>query len=458
MNSPRLVLIGVAALAVSISVAWYVSQDVKPEPGAFSATGAAHPGLLDSAKPSILIPTNADSGAREETANSSLSLSASSLGTLLKIQNSFERRHALEQFGYDSAKRGVQVAFAELTKIESQPEREAFVRGMFSQLAEGSSTDALRAIKAITQGPDRIAGLAALVETWQPELAPESKRSVAELRLGASEGMIIARLLGDPSLAVKYARELLSGSERLQILRSAAFLEASRDPQRALSFGQDLQGTDRTQFLEYVARGWARERGGEALAWASGEPDPAVREMLHREVLLGWGTREPAAALQQLAVLSDPGLRDEMFSIIVSEWAGTDTRAAMAWANGLPDAQQRERAEASIQVGAPVGIGVVLNMSEGLPNIADVVPGSSASAGGVLKAGYRIAAIGDGRGGYMDLQGVKLEDVTKMIRGKSGTSVALQVIPPGGSMANRVTVMVPRQQLLFKNPPPISKP
>src|SRR5688572_11165410 len=148
MNSPRLVMIGVAALAVSISVAWFVNQDAKPEPKAFSTTGTAHPGLLE---PSVPIPTNGDPAVREETANPSLSTSAPSLGTLLKIPNSFERRHALEQFGYDSATRGVQVAFAELAKIETQPEREAFLRGMFSQLAEGSSNDALRAIKAIAQ-------------------------------------------------------------------------------------------------------------------------------------------------------------------------------------------------------------------------------------------------------------------------------------------------------------------
>ena len=412
-------------------------------------------GIPDKAKPSVQLPaariTNLSEEGNDKPANSALA-------DVLRLQNQFERQHALERLGYERAKRGVHVAFADLSQIPSRLERAAFLRGAFAQLSEGSSADALRALKAMPAGPDRIVGLTVLVENWQPEAAFEAQRGNMALNLENSEASLIARLLGNPSLAVACARELLSGKERLQIISSAAFEEASRDPKSALSLGSELQGEDRAQFLEAVARGWARSDGASALAWVLEEPDPVVRERLHRETLLSWGANQPEAALERLSAISDPSWRQEALAKIASEWAVHDTRAALEWANGLADPQQHEQALTSIQQSAPVGIGVVLNVSDGLPNITEVLPGSSASAGGILKPGYRIAAIGDGRGGFIDLQGIKLDEASKLIRGKSGTSVALQVIPPGGTFANRVTVMVPRQQLLFKTPPPAPKP
>jgi hypothetical protein len=350
------------------------------------------------------------------------------------------------------------MALGKLVEISTTPERTSFLRGMFAQLAEGNPTDALRAIKAIPPGPDRIAGLTALVVGWQPELATDLRKDVIAMNLESSEASLISRLLENPSLAVGSARELLEGEDLGQLISVAAYREASRDPQRALSFGQDLQGAERAQFLEAVARGWAKTDGAAALAWALDEPDPAMRARLQEGILLSWAQSDPAAAVQQLASIADSPKRQETLGKIAETWAVNDTRAALAWANGLPDPQQRGQAVSSIQNSVPVGIGVVLNTSNGLPSIAEVLPGGSASAGGILKAGYQIAAIGDGRGGFTDLQGAKLDEVAKMIRGKAGTSVALQVIPPGGANANRITVMVPRQQLMFKTPAPDAKP
>jgi hypothetical protein len=50
-----------------------------------------------------------------------------------------------------------------------------------------------------------------------------------------------------------------------------------------------LQGAERAQFLESVARGWAKADGAAALAWVLEEPDPILRERLRRETLLSWG-------------------------------------------------------------------------------------------------------------------------------------------------------------------------
>src|SRR5690606_25892773 len=113
----------------------------------------------------------------------------------------------------------------------------------------------------------------------------------------------------------------LTGKELVQVLRSTAYLEAARDPQRALSFGQDLQGAERAPFLDWIARGWAKADGPAALAWSLEEPDPILRDRLHREALLSWGESDPAAAARQIAGVSDPAWRKEALERIAGTWA-----------------------------------------------------------------------------------------------------------------------------------------
>jgi hypothetical protein len=236
-------------------------------------------------------------------------------------------------------------------------------------------------------------------------------------------------------------------------MKLAAIAEAWRDPQRALEFGNDLQGDERSGFLQTVALEWGRHRGEAAVAWALQESDPELRARLQTEAIEGWGLSQPEAAARRLGDITDPALRQEARQTIASQWGMTDTQAALQWANGLSDPAERAHAVAAIQTSAPVGIGVSLTSSpEGLPVVRELIPGSPASAGGMLKPGYQIAAIGDGRGGFTRLNGMALQEVTKLIRGSPGTNAVLQVIPPGGTAASPLTVAVPRRQLMFKTP------
>jgi C-terminal processing protease CtpA/Prc len=180
--------------------------------------------------------------------------------------------------------------------------------------------------------------------------------------------------------------------------------------------------------------------------------DPATRAQLQAQALTGWGYREPDQAARHLTEIQDPKARQEVLQSIAASWALADTQAALAWARGLSDPPAREQAIAAIQSNAPVGIGVSLRASaDGLPEINHLIPGSPASGNPALKPGSQITAIGDGRGGFTNLKGMNLGEVTKLIRGKAGTVAVLQVIPEGGNPNQPWTVNVPRQQLMFKN-------
>src|SRR5687767_7404103 len=118
MNSPRLVFLGFAALAVSIAVGWYLIQDSKTEIGrpvvGVGSSGTSANTHADrensSAPPSTLI-------VRKERADEGPGAIISSLAQVLAVKNQFERHHALQRFGYDSAKLGAHVALGKLGEI-----------------------------------------------------------------------------------------------------------------------------------------------------------------------------------------------------------------------------------------------------------------------------------------------------------------------------------------------------
>ena len=68
--------------------------------------------------------------------------------------------------------------------------------------------------------------------------------------------------------------------------------------------------------------------------------------------------------------------------------------------------------------------------------------------------GYRVFGPHEPDQGHrFDPAKVLLDPYAKLIRGKPGTVAVLQVIPEGANINQRLTITIPRQQLMFKQPP-----
>ena len=78
------------------------------------------------------------------------------------------------------------------------------------------------------------------------------------------------------------------------------------------------------------------------------------------------------------------------------------------------------------------GIGATLQASEddGYTVIKRIVPGGAADKHGEMEVEDKIVAVGQGMedGETVDVTGMKLDDVVKMIRGKAGTVVRLVIL------------------------------
>ncbi|MFN0197247.1 MAG: carboxy terminal-processing peptidase, partial [Planctomycetaceae bacterium] len=73
------------------------------------------------------------------------------------------------------------------------------------------------------------------------------------------------------------------------------------------------------------------------------------------------------------------------------------------------------------------GIGAALRSEDGMTIVADIVPGGAAASDGRLKVSDKIVAVGQAEGDMVDIVEMKLSKVVRLIRGKRGTKVRLQV-------------------------------
>ncbi|MCY4473037.1 MAG: carboxy terminal-processing peptidase [Kistimonas sp.] len=79
------------------------------------------------------------------------------------------------------------------------------------------------------------------------------------------------------------------------------------------------------------------------------------------------------------------------------------------------------------------GIGAVLQEDDEYTKVVSLVPAGPADRAGQLKPGDRIVAVSQEKGPMIDVVGMRLDDVVRLIRGEKGTRVRLKVMPAGVS-------------------------
>jgi carboxyl-terminal processing protease len=92
-----------------------------------------------------------------------------------------------------------------------------------------------------------------------------------------------------------------------------------------------------------------------------------------------------------------------------------------------------------------VGIGAVLTQIDDYTTVRELVPGGPASLSGQLKVGDRIVGVAQGATGAMeDVVGKRLDDTVALIRGTTGSTVRLDILPAdnGPDASNKTVILV----------------
>jgi carboxyl-terminal processing protease len=92
------------------------------------------------------------------------------------------------------------------------------------------------------------------------------------------------------------------------------------------------------------------------------------------------------------------------------------------------------------------GVGALLGQDDGVTIIREIVPGGVIARDGRLKVGDKILAVGEGENGEMvDIEGLRISQVVRLVRGKAGTKVRLEV--ESGSTKERFVVTLTRARI-----------
>ncbi len=98
-----------------------------------------------------------------------------------------------------------------------------------------------------------------------------------------------------------------------------------------------------------------------------------------------------------------------------------------------------------------VGIGAVLSSEDGFTKIVDLLPGSPARSNGRIRLNDRIIGIAQGDGPFVDVNGMRLDRVLDMIRGKAGSTVRLKLMPEHvNDPSERRVVEIARREIKLK--------
>lgn len=261
------------------------------------------------------------------------------------------------------------------------------IRETFAALAAGNPTNALRAVKDLTNETERETALLALVTQWtQGHLGPARDRAYYISTYGIEAGLGV-ELANNPDLAVLWANELTEGEGRAALLRRTAASLVSSDPNAAFALGEQLPPEDQRKFLDAVFAGWAT----------------------------------------------------------------SDTDAALKWADQIQDPAEHDAALAAIRTMAPVGIGAALSIQDGYAVVNELFPGTPAELSGQIHPGDRIVALAQGDNTFVDARGLPLKQIVDMVRGAPNTTLQLQLLgADAGPEAAPRTVSILRNQLKFK--------
>lgn len=271
--------------------------------------------------------------------------------------------------------------------ITNKLERLNRIRETFTALAAGNPTNALRAVKDLTNDTERETAMLALVTQWtQGNLRPAQERAFYISQYGVEAGLGI-QLANNPDLAVLWANELTEGSGRAAILRQTAASLVNSDPTGAFALGEQLPPEEHQNFIDAV----------------------------------------------------------------FARWGASDTEAALNWADQIQDPAERDAAIAAIRTTAPVGIGAALSMQDGYAVINQLFPGTPAELSGQIHTGDRIVALAQGDNAFVDARGLDLKQIVDMVRGAPNTTLQLQLLAAdAGPGAAPHTISILRNQLKFK--------
>jgi hypothetical protein len=219
-----------------------------------------------------------------------------------------------------------------------------------------AAPDSISVAEAVTHStPPRESSSAVRAEPPQPK--PEIRQASADLALTNSDSPVNSQDLDQnrewarnfPAEALAWLQNAPDGKQRLTIAEIVCSQVAQTNVVAAVKLAENClgEGTNNTaQFLlDNMTQQWASQDMPAASAWALAKPAGEQRDRLLQRIAIAESSDNPADAAQLISQQMSPGpTQNEAAISVVYQWAQTDAKAAMAWAESFPAGDLRDRA------------------------------------------------------------------------------------------------------------------
>ena len=137
--------------------------------------------------------------------------------------------------------------------------------------------------------------------------------------------------------------------------------------------------------------------------------------------------------------------RDEMYSIFLDSFA-----SSLDAHSGYLSQEVLEDFEISMRLSLE-GIGAALSWEDGYTTVESLIPGGSAEKSGEIKPKDKIISVAQGNGAFEQVIDMPLRDVVRLIRGKKGTTVRLNLLRKEGATTKRFIVALLRDKISLQD-------
>ncbi len=217
------------------------------------------------------------------------------------------------------------------------------LRQMVSSVAVRYPEQAIRLSRFLA--PEDHATFRNVVERWthaHPDQATAHLRALPEgpERERFLEGYISGLAQSDPGAAAKAALTLPPGPRQESALRRVAAEWGEADPAAALQWATALpEGTGRDGAIGNVVRQWAGADQHAAAAFVNTLPLGSTRDRAARQFATAIVNEDPAGAAMWAASIGDAKQRESSLTNIIRTWKQSNSAAAEAWVNAskMPD-------------------------------------------------------------------------------------------------------------------------
>jgi C-terminal processing protease CtpA/Prc len=182
-------------------------------------------------------------------------------------------------------------------------------------------------------------------------------------------------------------------------------------------------------------------------------PKPAARMQASHERYWRQMAKNVEQQLQRLDREKNQARRAQLINQI-ARYVRFDTPAAIDWAMGLEDPEERRAALEAINKSALVGIGAHIEMAEsGLPMIKQTTIMSAIESSGMVEPGDQIAGVVKADGSTVYFQGQSIQQIVNQLRGEAGSEIQLLMERPMvGNAAYAYAVPVQRSLIVVQPP------